>query len=880
MIHRDIKPSNLLLDSQGNIWVTDFGLAKLLEGDDLSRSQDLVGTLRFMPPERFRGITNPQGDIYSLGATLYELLSLRPIFPETDQARLIDLITRQAPLALRRHDRRIPRDLETLVQRALAKDPKDRFARASDLADELRRHLESRPIQSRPVGAIERTWRWCKRSPGLATACIGAALLTVIMLVGSIFATAVLYQKNIQIQSADRKINERLLESLRSEARATRLSRQVGQRFRSLDVLAQAVAIARDLNVPHERLDLLRDEVIACLALPDLKPTGRVIQRPPGVNVTAFDAMMRRYALRSRDGTILVKNVSDDQEVARFRGRGDLSCFIFCLSPDGRYLANVDFPGSGLTVWDVDLKTIALIDPGPVLRKAARFSPDSTRIAIVRETGEIAIHDLKQNRPPTIWAGQGLAEDLAFRPDCRQIAVTNRDANQPACRILELESGQIVQTIKLKSVASVAWSPDGLTLAIPAPDSIIELWDVRSGVPRAKLEGATNAGLHAAFLPAGKLLATNGWEGALRIWDAATGRPVLSLPAWDSPVLEFSRDGRIAVPDEDQLTIYQVEPALEYQTYVHPFGTKVTCWNSAIRNDGRLLALNTNHGVALWDLARRVELPFLPLGHNSVVFEPSGDLLTSTASLGVARWPIRLDPDRGLFKIGPPSQLPMAVSGSIAQDRTGQVVAVTLGSRAIVTTPERTIQVGPLDDCRSIAVSPDGQWLATGSHDKNGAQVWHLPDRALAHQFRIEGIVGVTFSPDGKWLMTNTIPCKLWSVHNWQEARQIGGWGLCFSPDGRHVLVRDAHRTLRMADIETGRTIARLESPEMITLGHATYSPDSSRVVTISAEDQAVHVWNLRSIRGQLAAMGLDWGRAGLFPEAIRPTPVSLPSLS
>ena len=96
VVHRDIKPSNLLLDSQGNVWVTDFGLAKLLEGEELSRSQDVVGTLRFIAPERFRGVTNPLGDVYSLGATLYELLTLKPAFPEQDQVRLIEQIAHQA----------------------------------------------------------------------------------------------------------------------------------------------------------------------------------------------------------------------------------------------------------------------------------------------------------------------------------------------------------------------------------------------------------------------------------------------------------------------------------------------------------------------------------------------------------------------------------------------------------------------------------------------------------------------------------------------------------------------------------------------------------------------------------------------------------------
>ena len=165
VVHRDIKPSNLLLDAQGNVWVTDFGLAKLVEGDDLSQSHDLVGTLRFMAPERFRGVTDRRGDIYALGATLYEMLALRPAFAERDQVQLIDQIAHQPPAPLRQHDRRIPRDLETIVLKVLAKDPKDRCDTAGELRDELRRFLEGRPTRWRRVGPVEQFRRWCKRNP-------------------------------------------------------------------------------------------------------------------------------------------------------------------------------------------------------------------------------------------------------------------------------------------------------------------------------------------------------------------------------------------------------------------------------------------------------------------------------------------------------------------------------------------------------------------------------------------------------------------------------------------------------------------------------------------------------------------------------------------
>src|SRR6516162_10582303 len=188
VLHRDIKPSNLLLAAVGNVWVTDFGLAKFEEGEDLSRSQDVVGTLRFMAPERFRGVTDRRGDLYALGATLYELLALRPAFAERDQIQLIDQIVHQAPAPLRQHDRRIPRDLETIVMKALSKEPKDRCDKAGELRDELRRFLEGRPTRWRRVGPVEQFRRWCKRNPWLAAANITAAILTTVLAIGSTIA--------------------------------------------------------------------------------------------------------------------------------------------------------------------------------------------------------------------------------------------------------------------------------------------------------------------------------------------------------------------------------------------------------------------------------------------------------------------------------------------------------------------------------------------------------------------------------------------------------------------------------------------------------------------------------------------------------------------
>ena len=153
IVHRDIKPSNLLLDIAGIVWITDFGLAKA--GDDgLTATGDILGTLRYMAPERFRGEGDGRADIYALGLTLYELLTLRPAFDSSDRLKLIDQIQTEEPARPRSLDHRIPRDLETIVLKAIDKEPGRRYASADAMAEDLRRFLDDEAILARPVSAV------------------------------------------------------------------------------------------------------------------------------------------------------------------------------------------------------------------------------------------------------------------------------------------------------------------------------------------------------------------------------------------------------------------------------------------------------------------------------------------------------------------------------------------------------------------------------------------------------------------------------------------------------------------------------------------------------------------------------------------------------
>src|SRR6202043_707574 len=127
ILHRDIKPSNLLLDAQGTMWITDFGRPKAEGTDELTQAGDIVGTIRFMAPERFAGQSLPQSDVYALGVTLYEMLTLQPVFVETNKGHLISKVMQEAPLSPRFLDPGIPRDLETVVLKCLAKEPEHRY---------------------------------------------------------------------------------------------------------------------------------------------------------------------------------------------------------------------------------------------------------------------------------------------------------------------------------------------------------------------------------------------------------------------------------------------------------------------------------------------------------------------------------------------------------------------------------------------------------------------------------------------------------------------------------------------------------------------------------------------------------------------------------
>jgi serine/threonine protein kinase len=269
VLHRDIKPSNLLLDEQGAVWVTDFGVAKLVEEAHLTQSGELVGTLRYMPPERFDGISDARGDVYGLGITLYELLARRPAFPDTTPHHLIQLINDGQLPALQTFDPTIPADLETIVLKASARDLAHRYQTAAELADDLRRFLEDHPIQARRVGPLELSWRWCRRNRVVATLAavvFGLLVLTSVVALAAYFHTAAANQsitKALAAEQAEREHAER------TSARALEALNRIYDRFAPNRILVTPALPAE--SAAEEAIELPPQPILSPEAVPLLE---------------------------------------------------------------------------------------------------------------------------------------------------------------------------------------------------------------------------------------------------------------------------------------------------------------------------------------------------------------------------------------------------------------------------------------------------------------------------------------------------------------------------------------------------------------------------------------------------------------------------------
>jgi serine/threonine protein kinase len=260
VLHRDVKPSNLLIDGKGELWITDFGLARVRGGVDLTQTGDALGTPRYMSPEQAAGRRTPldgRTDIYSLGVTLYELLTLQPAFPGDDRIEILRRISQDEPTPPRKLDSTIPVDLETIVLKAIAKAPADRYTTAGELADDLGRFLENRPIHARRPSVADRGGKWVRRHRTLVAGLAAAGgFVTVALAFAGWKYASLLRAHNLDLQAAVAKAEEQTREADRQRRLADRHA--FASNFR---LAAQAVQTGQ-LEAAQDLLNSIRPKAV------------------------------------------------------------------------------------------------------------------------------------------------------------------------------------------------------------------------------------------------------------------------------------------------------------------------------------------------------------------------------------------------------------------------------------------------------------------------------------------------------------------------------------------------------------------------------------------------------------------------------------------
>ena len=799
ILHRDIKPSNLLLDTHGTVWVTDFGLAKSeTDTDNLTHTGDIIGTLRYIAPERFGGKGDVRADIYSLGLTLYELLTLRPAFDQADRKKLIKQLLDEDPPRPRKLNTAVPRDLETIVW--MLDGLKNTPGEASDLEHLIRVNLAAwerqwtSQLHHLPLGdrvysvAFSPDGKWFATGSGrtvrLWDTPTGQPRGHSLPHEGTVNAIAVSPDGKTLLTGCGPVGGGRPgMAQLWNVTSGERIGKPLNHGPRVL-----AVAFSPDGKTCVTGSE---NHTARLWELASGRPREPVLQHHGEVWSVAFSPDGRTVLTGSQDHTAQLW----DAETGSPRGpplHHASAVRAVAFSPDGRLvLTGCDgFTGSA-QLWDAATgKALGATLPADV--SVVAFSPDGRTFLTGGLFPGARFWDTASRR--LIGGLSGYDGELycaAFSPDGRAVLTGSVDAtarlwevapglSRPADQATGAATGGIryrrpIAILYGGHVDNVAYSPDGKTVLTGSGNGAARLWDVASGRPvGTPLRHPWNVVGPVAFSPDGRNFAscshgTRNSESAVYLWDAGTGRPATSpLPQMDwVAAMAFSPDGRVLATGGYDRTVHLWEVATG-----RPFGSPLVhddiVWCLAFSPDGQTLAVGTTFdytlnraGVRLWQVATGAARgPLLPHKEwvDTLAWNPHGEtFVTVTRGQTIHLW--------------------NAFSGEEILPGVLQPVGKGYGAK--------------------VAFSPDGKLIVTAGH---GDGTVRLADgvtgkpvgRPMSHR---SALSAVAFSPDAKTLVTGFEDgsVRLWDV---PSCRPIGPprtqrqpiAGVAFTPDGRSFL--------------------------------------------------------------------------------------------
>lgn len=841
VVHRDIKPANLLLDVRGHLWVTDFGLAQVQRESGLTLTGDLVGTLRYMSPEQALAkheLLDHRTDVYSLGATLYELLTLRPAVSGGDRQELLRRIAFEEPVSPRRVDPAIPAELATIVLKAMEKSPAERYPTAQELADDLRHFLENRPIRARPVTLPERLWRWCRRNPSVAGSAFTAA--------GAVlFAVAVVVVSNVLIARKDR---ERAAADAEREIAAVReLSARRSQYVSEFTGAVRLWETGR-IDLAKEVLARLRPEP----GQVDLRGfewrylwrfcdgLGTALRgHEEEVYGVGFSPDGKKLVTASRDRTVKVWDLATGQPPKTFRGHtNDVNCVAY--SPDGKTIASADDDGR-IRLWDSTTGEPRGLHSGHAdAVVGVAFSADGKVLASADSAGNIVVQDIAAGT--RLWTKQAHRErlhQLAASRDRKLLATVSKDQT---ARLWEFSSGKEVARLDHPfEVHAVAFSPNSARLATCCGLGCIFTWNTDKPFERfSHSMNAVDPVRSLAFSPNGATLASIGNNGRIKLWQV--DKLVKSFRADWGWCVGFSPDGRtLATTHRDKTVhLWDLSPASGAPEGFKFIDNRAT--HLEFSPDGKTLLVGASHtphasrsSISSWDtqigrplsdaiavdVAELLATGFGPKGwmaaHLSpgnpstvivrhgdrggralvldqgetvtcAAFSPDGKSLAVHNRSKVILWDLASGRERVAFA------LPEAAN-AMAFSPDGKTVALGSWLGVNLWVPEtgevRTTKVQHDGHLNALAFSPDGGTVATASYDQTATLCDVVKGEVrFTLRGRTDRVHAVAFTPDGKTLATGSTDgtVNLWNVATGQEllTLPVGTpvWSLAFSPDG------------------------------------------------------------------------------------------------